>query len=957
MQHPDFPIEFKPTLAVFNYEQTYDLLYINNVGFGGIYNHDLSTYPYWNLHIFNIIHDILSCSECSPLLISRYKLRNFPVASDYGEKLYTTFKSYAGLWHINNGDLSGVYQGAISHRIPLTSIANYYIDWEIKEENELRSYYQIQIPFPADFKDSPKNSVEISYLVNANNDSYLDNINLTKSSVPDVIKPTHYDWINHKITPKSLDANDNYNFLVKGEFCVCSLKVNPVTIDDTTYDTQSVVQSFENVSKGFLYEFAGENRLEGLLGIYANYIDNNFYFQYKKKETDKFLITINTQYQWVSAYYRQYIMYNDWLLPDAFELSRYGEIADIGTTQTWVGLPEYLKKSCFISANNDYWNSGEVSDLLDDGNFFFTLSEETTENDTKFIKAWQYQKNINATGNNLYIQYASFGEDYHHEFIQDMFEVTTIEVDAHISEILYEWSDDWHETTHEYFEELENTLLVSRQAVQNVPLKLINQERVVPVDFDFQDKANQSNVFTRIAYYDDELVSTNEPLPNTAILSYLINPMVRGDNDISHLEVRNSEFSEKDIILQHGDKDKFCQNQHWIQYGLKYDKSLDGSILNLEGFVCHGYITSKEINNTPYFPYSLEIESSEYKSYPSPPWIEYDWLGQTGYYEIRLDLPFTFDHFWMSESDIPHEICHDLTYLTELELANQLKLIQEDIMSNILLEEIHVCLGAGEFSLDPESHNPIFMNLSRRIRDICTALGLLFEENGEIRSLRQSSLIEQGDDIPPGWAIGQFNRHLGNQTNPNAQQGGFESEERLGIVYEIKSNSFTTHPCTGGKQLGRSGYILCECLPQYDHVRMQDLDKSLGLQESGAYVIENPNYLKSDKYPDLPAYFEFEGLSDLIKNMAYTLAEISRQSSQANLGILKTQAINTEILLSLGLPCVEKNLMINVDGQSITLPYPAFNSESMSLADLHFLQLQNLSILNQSNISINLKQS
>lgn len=281
----------------------------------------------------------------------------------------------------------------------------------------------------------------------------------------------------------------------------------------------------------------------------------------------------------------------------------------------------------------------------------------------------------------------------------------------------------------------------------------------------------------------------------------------------------------------------------------------------------------------------------------------------------------------------------------------------ETNMDTMKIKEIHASLNADKYAYYQDSDGNLQSatnSLGWKIEKIAQALGILFDLNGNIQSLRQSKRINQGDTVSEGWYLGQFGVNQGGNTAFNAQNGGLDTEERLGLMYEIKSNQFTKDPSTGEASLGSSGYILVESIPQLLHVILQDLDKSLGLQELGAYVLANPNYYQDS--PEKP-YFTFEGLGDLIKELAYTVANISKNATQANIGILKTQATANEILSALGLPTIEKTILINTsEGVQQEVNYPALNPASMSLADLHFIELQNLALLNQGTIELNIKE-
>ena len=70
------------------------------------------------------------------------------------------------------------------------------------------------------------------------------------------------------------------------------------------------------------------------------------------------------------------------------------------------------------------------------------------------------------------------------------------------------------------------------------------------------------------------------------------------------------------------------------------------------------------------------------------------------------------------------------------------------------------------------------------------------------------------------------------------------------MVYPIVTNKFVTDESTGEvSQIKAGGVALVHNIPQLWDVMMQDLDKGLGLQESGAYSIESVENLYDPSKP------------------------------------------------------------------------------------------------------------
>lgn len=355
------------------------------------------------------------------------------------------------------------------------------------------------------------------------------------------------------------------------------------------------------------------------------------------------------------------------------------------------------------------------------------------------------------------------------------------------------------------------------------------------------------------------------------------------------------------------------------------------------------YYLAKKINPS----YTIENEQTVFEND-----YEITYIGTLNENNPSLNINYSkqFSTQLFNDSEPQNFFDTSIIYLSETELYNLM-------VDSQRIKEIHQALNADKYAwIDNNgTAEPATHSLGWKIEKIAQALGILFDLKGDIQSLRQSKKIESGSIVEDGYYLGQFGINEGGSTSPNSLNGGVEGEERLGLIYEIKSNQFTKDPASGNPALGTSGYVLVESIPQLLHVILQDLDKCLGLQELGAYIIKNPNYYQDS--PENP-YYTFEGLGDLIKEIAYTLTSVSQQATQANLGVLKTQASVNELFGALGLPTVEKTILLTTNqGNQQEIKFSAFNPESMSLADLHFIALQNLALINQATIELNYSEN
>lgn len=274
------------------------------------------------------------------------------------------------------------------------------------------------------------------------------------------------------------------------------------------------------------------------------------------------------------------------------------------------------------------------------------------------------------------------------------------------------------------------------------------------------------------------------------------------------------------------------------------------------------------------------------------------------------------------------------------------------MVDSIRIKEIHACLGAAEFAYQDNKVDPpvpAYMHLARKIDYIAKALGINFDLSGKIMSVRQSKHVEQGASIPAGWAFGQFGRNEGASTT--GQLGGLADEERLGIVYDVIGNRFVIGGASGAEEITEGGYVLCESIPQYIAIMLQDLNRSLGLQTLGSFAIANPNYVpdyRGTSFECREPYYTYNGLGDAILEILYTLADTNRHAAQANIGSLKSQAISQEVLGALGVPVLEKMIKVEVDDDNLVLRYPGFNGSGQTIADLLFLALMNLAVQNEA---------
>lgn len=256
------------------------------------------------------------------------------------------------------------------------------------------------------------------------------------------------------------------------------------------------------------------------------------------------------------------------------------------------------------------------------------------------------------------------------------------------------------------------------------------------------------------------------------------------------------------------------------------------------------------------------------------------------------------------------------------------------MVDSIRIKEIHAALYANKFAVD-ESGDPRVANLGYYIERIARILGISVNPDGSVRSIRQSKWIEQGKPIPKGWSIAQWGRNQGG--DKLGQPGGNPSDDRDGLAYEVRSNRFES---SKGEEdpisITEGGYVLVENLPQLLHILLDDLDKALGWQTSGANAI--PSY-------DGQKFTTYEGMHSLLVEVAYMLSAISSQTSQNLVATQVNQAVLLELIGALGLPITTKEFPMLYNGEALKMPYPGLANDAPTLFNLVTWLLTNLAPL------------
>jgi hypothetical protein len=274
--------------------------------------------------------------------------------------------------------------------------------------------------------------------------------------------------------------------------------------------------------------------------------------------------------------------------------------------------------------------------------------------------------------------------------------------------------------------------------------------------------------------------------------------------------------------------------------------------------------------------------------------------------------------------------------------------IEEYVMgSELMIQEIHACLGAGEFAyyLDGGQPQPYKMNMARLLQTFARAYGVAFKPDGSILPVRPRKNVPYTNGtatIPDGWTRGQFADNMGGGTT--GQTGGATGEERTGIAYQNRCNIYDNldDDNVGNDVLLNGDIVLCENFLQLFESYLDDLDKGLNWQEMGGGLVPNA---------DGTSYTTFEGMGTLLAEVAYTLSALSSSIQQTHVLALKNNAIIMEVLKGLGLPTGVGSLSIDVGdndalgSNTASIIFPQLHDNTVSLHKRMMDIIATLSIL------------
>lgn len=921
MQHPDYPnIELKPALITYNLDQIYDLLVTNNLIF--------PVARYFSFPLTN-----------HPTVIQRYACSQYHWCYQYADKLFDFAKYFNGCYY-NDFDyeiqnIDGLYH----YQMPVNfSYSNRYKkneSYNVSLEQGKYRFSWLVLITPFDNFLQYKYSTIVDQAFTFRNFEVDEIVDLNK-----IFKQHNY------------ISDENLNWRC---FCVNSLVISKY-INDTWLDITNTL----TYPKNFLaYSDIDEYFLE-IKNTWENYVNAySFYFNGYKYDQNyiNYISGLGFTYLLDATQSEREVFFAKLKIP--MPLGHYlagldcisemvNEIEELTTIPVIAPIPDYIRNTIsLVRANNNYWSLSLYPELpnlgieINQGEFNFNAQElwynykNLPEPLTwQGIPPYVYQKKEIVAWGEALTNFRSTVETEVFNRFSSLINPATINFNT--CQIQESFSVSWFREIQKY-----DYNGVNSDQTLWASLKRLSYSN----SWEWETLHHSYSWRTTTDYFSGEV------LPGSALID---SPDLRG---VLYVPNKN-----KSQIIKHS----FVPVNEimFFSMGRGFWISSEHIMAKITGYLIYGVsdpeITRFEVDNIELLS-SNWIDRLEVDDYGIPTLRHWDNLPYNGDITVEgREIPWNLEE-WEGLLTF-----HKNSQRSPAEYYNFVKTTIINMSNSIKLEEIHAALGAGEYAhyIDDEGNSlPPYMHMARRLEHIGFALGIMFELSGAIRSLRQSKHIAQGNQIPPGWPIGQFGRNNGGQSNPLAQQGGDISQERLGLCYQVKSNRFITSANTGQDAITQGGYVLVENIPQLLHIILQDLDKSLGLQTLGAFALPNPNYVDPsiDNNPnnsgDLteennPEFLKFEGLGDIILELSQTVAQISQDSYESNLGILKTQAITQEILGALGVPVCEKWLKQDIGGETVEILYPGLNPQASTLADLLFNNMANLSLLMQTNVKL-----
>lgn len=249
--------------------------------------------------------------------------------------------------------------------------------------------------------------------------------------------------------------------------------------------------------------------------------------------------------------------------------------------------------------------------------------------------------------------------------------------------------------------------------------------------------------------------------------------------------------------------------------------------------------------------------------------------------------------------------------------------------------EIHEALEADLYAIDGKNRR--VANLGWLINKMAHVLGLHFAPDGRMAKPPDTKHYKDGAKIPEQWQIGQFGKNKWKDSKGTWHDG-------VGIAYEVRSNTIDTDQFTGrSDSIEEGGWVTCNSLVQLLDTKFDDDDRAFGLQDLGANVLPSP---------DGQQWIGYQGMHQLLQEIAYMLAAISTNTSQTQVLAMKNNALAMENLAAHGMPVEIKQIEMEIGGELVKVPVPGIVEGSPTQVDLAVWILSNIAPILASSFSV-----
>ena len=286
------------------------------------------------------------------------------------------------------------------------------------------------------------------------------------------------------------------------------------------------------------------------------------------------------------------------------------------------------------------------------------------------------------------------------------------------------------------------------------------------------------------------------------------------------------------------------------------------------------------------------------------------------------------------------------------------------MVDSIKIQEIWACLGAGEASF-LDNQQPVKMNLARKVDLTCKFLGINVNLDGTVNTVQATRYFNEGENLPIGWYPYQvgitagWNEHLRVPNIIDLETMSID-DQQIGILYDVVSNKLEENASTGEKRIINGGYVACNSLPQYLRTMNDDFDKMLGGQFLGAGFITRGS-----------TTYTYEGLANLLQEVFAKEHKIESDVAEIHLAVGVIQQLAKELIRGLGLPVANKTFPYEVQSSDTqaedkdtlssqvseaNIHYPGYAEGTPTLTDFLFDIFTQLGINNATNLTLKKKQ-